>query len=160
VSEARVSASTSIALVINDVEHALTVAAGRTLAEVLRDDLALTGTKVACAEGTCGSCTVLLEDRPVLACLTLAATCSGAKVRTVEWQGELLESLRRAFVRNDAFQCGFCTAGQLMSSVALLERSPQPDRALVRRTMSGNLCRCGAYPGIERALLEVGAEAR
>ena len=63
-------------------------------------------------------------------------------------------------VRNDAFQCGFCTAGQLMSSVALLERSPQPDRALVRRTMSGNLCRCGAYPGIERALLEVGAEAR
>ena len=159
-SEERASAPpVRVALVINDLPQEIAVAAGRTLAEVLRDDLALTGTKVACAEGTCGSCTVLLDDRPVLSCLTLAATCSGAQVRTVEWKGELLESLRHAFVRHDAFQCGFCTAGQLMSSVALLERSPHPDRALVRRTMSGNLCRCGAYPGIERALLDVGAEA-
>lgn len=148
----------SIALVVNEVAYELDVATGRTLAELLRDDLALTGTKAACGEGTCGSCTVLLDDRPVLSCLTLAATCAGARVRTIEWKGELLESLRRAFVRHDAFQCGFCTAGQLMSSVALLERTPHPDRALVRRTMSGNLCRCGAYSGIEHALLDVGRE--
>ena len=94
----------------------------------------------------------------MLSCLTLAATCAHAHVRTVEWKGELLDSLRHAFVRHDAFQCGFCTAGQLMSSVALLERNPRPDRELVRRTMSGNLCRCGAYSGIEHALLDVGAE--
>ena len=157
-SDARASAPVTIGLVVNDVEHVLDVEVGRTLAELLRDDLALTGTKVACGEGTCGSCTVLLDDRPVLACLTLAAICSNARVRTVEWQGELLESLRHAFVRHDAFQCGFCTAGQLMSALALLERTPQPEPALVRRVMSGNLCRCGAYPGIERALLDVGAE--
>jgi aerobic-type carbon monoxide dehydrogenase small subunit (CoxS/CutS family) len=156
--DARASTPVTIGLVVNDVEHELDVDVGRTLAELLRDDLALTGTKVACGEGTCGSCTVLLDDRPVLACLTLAATCSNARVRTVEWQGELLDSLRRAFVRHDAFQCGFCTAGQLMSALALLERAPQPEPALVRRVMSGNLCRCGAYPGIERALLDVGAE--
>ena len=93
----------------------------------------------------------------MLSCLTLAAACSRARVRTVEWKGDLLDLLRRAFMRHDAFQCGFCTAGQLMSSVALLERTPNADRELVRRTMSGNLCRCGAYSGIEHALLDVGA---
>ena len=155
-SDASTPAPVRIGLVVNESDYILDVEAGRTLAEVLRGDLMLTGTKVACGEGTCGSCTVLLDDRPVLACLTLAVTCANARVRTVEWQGELLESLRQAFLRHDAFQCGFCTAGQLMSAVALLERVPRPDRALVRRVMSGNLCRCGAYRGIEQALLDVG----
>lgn len=151
------NASVLVNLKVNEIDHAVRLQPGRTLAELLRDDLALTGTKTACGEGTCGSCTVLLDDRPVLSCLTLAATCNGARVRTVEWSGELLDALRRAFVRHDAFQCGFCTAGQLMSSLALLERESTPERELVRRTMSGNLCRCGAYLGIERALLDVSA---
>ena len=144
-----------IGLTINGAAHAFEVSGRRTLAALLREDAALTGTKVACGEGTCGSCTVLLDGRPVLSCLTLAAACDGAAVRTVEWLGEPLERLRAAFTEHDGFQCGFCTPGQLMSALALIERDPRPDRAAIREAMSGNLCRCGAYAGIERAILAV-----
>ena len=141
-----------IALDVNGIPHTLEVDAGQPLASVLRGPLELTGTKVACGEGTCGSCTVLMGDRPVLACLTLAAACDGASVRTVEWDGQLLERLRDAFTEEDGFQCGFCTPGQLMSALALLERSPQPSRDEIVAAMSGNLCRCGAYEGIGLAV--------
>ena len=137
---------------VNGIRHAIEVDATRSLASVLRGPLELTGTKVACGEGTCGSCTVLLDDRPVLSCLTLAAACDGASVRTVEWEGELLERLRAAFTEEDGFQCGFCTPGQLMSALALLERTPNPDRDEIVAAMSGNLCRCGAYEGIGLAV--------
>ena len=147
----------AIRLTINDAAHAFETTGGTTLATLLRDDAALTGTKIACGEGTCGSCTVLLDGRPVLSCLTLAEACDGSDVRTVEWRGEPLERLRAAFAEHDGFQCGFCTPGQLMSALALIERNPRPDRAAVRKAMSGNLCRCGAYAGIERAILAVAA---
>ena len=147
-----------VRLTINEQPHELDVAPHRSLAEVLRTDLALTGTKIACAEGTCGTCTVLVDGRAVLSCLTLAAACDGAELETVEGSTDLLEQLRAAFTAYDGFQCGFCTPGQLMSAVALLERTPRPSRAEIRTAMAGNLCRCGAYEGIEQAVAAV-AEA-
>ena len=140
-------------LTINDRLHELEAEPHRSLADVIRSDAALTGTKVACGEGTCGSCTVLLDGRPVLACLTLAVACDGADVHTVEDTGDdLLERLRAAFTAEDAFQCGFCTPGQLLAAVALLRSTPHPSAQEIRAGMSGNLCRCGAYPAIERAV--------
>jgi len=141
-----------VRLRVNGSPHAVAVADDRTLAELLRDDLGLTGTKVACGEGTCGSCTVLVGDRAVLSCLTLVAACDGVEVRTVEGTGDVLERLRRAFTEEDGFQCGFCTPGQLMSAVALLEHEPAPSRERIVQAMSGNLCRCGAYEGIVHAV--------
>ena len=139
-------------LTINDQRHELEVEPHRPLADVIRTDAALTGTKVACGEGTCGSCTVLVDGRAVLSCLTLAGACDGADVRTVEGDDELLGRLQAAFTAEDAFQCGFCTPGQLLSAVALLRANPSPSAADIRAGMSGNLCRCGAYPAIERAV--------
>ena len=140
-------------LTINDRLHELEAEPHRSLADVIRTDAALTGTKVACGEGTCGSCTVLLDGRAVLSCLTLAVACDGADVRTVEDGGDdLLERLRAAFTAEDAFQCGFCTPGQLLAAVALLRSTPHPTAQEIRAGMSGNLCRCGAYPAIERAV--------
>jgi aerobic-type carbon monoxide dehydrogenase small subunit (CoxS/CutS family) len=141
-----------VRLTINGQPHELDVAPHRALADVLREDLALTGTKVACGEGTCGTCTVLLDGRAVLSCLTLAAACDGAELETVESSTALLERLRAAFTAHDGFQCGFCTPGQLMSAAALLDRTPRPSRAEIRHAMAGNLCRCGAYEGIEQAV--------
>ena len=139
-------------LTINDQRHELDVEPHRPLADVIRTDAALTGTKVACGEGTCGSCTVLVDGRAVLSCLTLAVACDGADVRTVEGDDDLLGTLQAAFTAEDAFQCGFCTPGQLLSAVALLRANPHPSTAEIRAGMSGNLCRCGAYPAIERAV--------
>ena len=144
-------------LTINDQRHELEVEPHRPLADVIRTDAALTGTKVACGEGTCGSCTVLVDGRAVLSCLTLAAACDGADVRTVEGEDELLGRLQAAFTAEDAFQCGFCTPGQLLSAVALLRANPRPSAADIRAGMSGNLCRCGAYPAIERAVAKAAA---
>jgi aerobic-type carbon monoxide dehydrogenase small subunit (CoxS/CutS family) len=147
-----------VALEVNGSPHEVEVQAGEPLSTVLRDRLELTGTKVACGEGTCGSCTVVIDGRPVLSCLTLAAACDGASVRTVEWDGELLARLRDAFTAEDGFQCGFCTPGQLMSALALLERSPSPSRDQIIAAMSGNLCRCGAYEGIALAVARAAGE--
>ncbi|HVG68175.1 MAG TPA: (2Fe-2S)-binding protein [Gaiellales bacterium] len=139
---------------INGERHERDVPGELTLASLLRDDLGLTGTKVACGEGTCGSCTVLVDGHAVLSCLTLVAAIDGAEVRTVESDGELLTRLRQAFTANDGFQCGFCTPGQLMSALALLETTPSPSREQIVDAMSGNLCRCGAYEGIVDAVTE------
>jgi xanthine dehydrogenase YagT iron-sulfur-binding subunit len=147
-------------LTINDQRHELEVEPHRPLADVIRTDAALTGTKVACGEGTCGSCTVLVDGRAVLSCLTLAVACDGADVRTVEGDDELLGRLQAAFTAEDAFQCGFCTPGQLLSAVALLRANPRPSAAEIRAGMSGNLCRCGAYPAIERAVAKAAAGER
>ena len=147
-------------LTINDQRHELEVEPHRPLADVIRTDAALTGTKVACGEGTCGSCTVLVDGRAVLSCLTLAVACDGADVRTIEGEDELLGRLQAAFTAEDAFQCGFCTPGQLLSAVALLRANRSPSTAEIRAGMSGNLCRCGAYPAIERAVARAAGEAR
>jgi xanthine dehydrogenase YagT iron-sulfur-binding subunit len=135
---------------VNDHEYELQAEVGTTLAEALRDDLSLTGTKVACAEGHCGACTVLIDGEPALACITLVHAVEGAKVTTIEGLRE--HPMTRAFVRADALQCGFCTPGQIVSAVALVESVPAPSTDEIRHAMAGNLCRCGAYPKIEEAI--------
>ena len=122
-----------------------------TLAETLRNDLGLTGTKIACGEGHCGACTVQLDGVPVYSCITLVHTIGEREVTTIE--GLRDHPLVEAFVRADALQCGFCTPGQIVSAAALVEANPEPSRNDVRHAMSGNLCRCGAYPKIEEAVL-------
>jgi aerobic-type carbon monoxide dehydrogenase small subunit (CoxS/CutS family) len=152
---------TDITLSINGERHELHVEPLTTLAEALRGPAGLQGTKVACGEGTCGACTVLVDGAPALSCILLAAQADGCEIATVEGLGHEgdLSALQRAFITEDAFQCGFCTPGQLMSATALLAATPTPSREQVREAMSGNLCRCGAYPKIERAVLRV-AEGR
>jgi xanthine dehydrogenase YagT iron-sulfur-binding subunit len=124
---------------------------GQTLAETLRGDLGLTGTKVACGEGHCGACTVQLDGVPVLSCITLVHTVGVRDVTTIE--GLRDHPLVDAFVRADALQCGFCTPGQIVSAAALVEAEPELTSERVRHAMAGNLCRCGAYPRIEEAVL-------
>ena len=127
---------------------------GRRLLAVLRDDLELLGTKLACGEGACGACAVLVDGRPVNACLLLAAAAEGHEIVTIEGLSTgRASAVQEAFVAEDALQCGFCTPGQIVSATALLERAPQPTREQIHEAMAGNLCRCGAYPKIERAIL-------
>src|SRR5689334_25206583 len=134
-------------LTVNGDHYRVDAPVGRTLAEVLRSELGLTGTKVACAEGHCGACTVQLDGVPVLSCITLVHTVGERDVTTIE--GLRDHPLVDAFVRTDALQCGFCTPGQIVSAAALVEAEPSPDAERIRHVMAGNLCRCGAYPRIE-----------
>jgi aerobic-type carbon monoxide dehydrogenase small subunit (CoxS/CutS family) len=139
-----------IHLDVNDHTYEVRSDVGTTLAEALRDELSLTGTKIACAEGHCGACTVLVDDEPVLSCITLVHAVEGAKVTTIEGLRE--HPMVQSFVRSDALQCGFCTPGQIVSAVALVETTPRPTDEQIRHAMAGNLCRCGAYPKIEEAI--------
>ena len=123
---------------------------GMSLAEVLRERLGLTGTKIGCNEGHCGACTVQLDGVPVLACITLTHTVGDREVTTIE--GLRDHPLVDAFVRADALQCGFCTPGQIVSAAALVNAHPEPDHETIRHAMAGNLCRCGTYPRIEEAI--------
>jgi xanthine dehydrogenase YagT iron-sulfur-binding subunit len=127
----------------------------RTLLSVLREDLGLTGAKRGCGRGECGACTVILDGETVYACMTLAIDCEGREVRTVESLalGETLHPVQKAFIEQDGYQCGFCTPGQIMSAVALLEHNAHPSQDDVLREMGGNICRCGAYPNIVRSVL-------
>ena len=149
-------------LTINAGEHELPLHGHETLLAVLRDRLQLTGTKLGCARGECGACTVLVEGRPVYSCLTLAAGCEGQSITTIEGlaSGDSLHPLQRAFIDHDALQCGYCTPGQLLSAAALLARHHSPSGDDVRRAMSGNLCRCGTYPKIARAVQAAAAAMR
>ena len=135
---------------VNSHEYEVLAGVGTTLAEVLRDELSLTGTKVACGEGHCGACTVLVDGVPTLSCITLVHTVGEAKVTTIE--GLRDHPMVHAFVRADALQCGFCTPGQIISAVALVDATPKPSTEEIRHAMAGNLCRCGAYPKIEEAI--------
>ena len=135
---------------VNGHAYELPADAGTTLAEALRDELRLTGTKVACAEGHCGACTVLVDGVPTLSCITLAHAVDGAHVTTIE--GLRDHPMVASFVRADALQCGFCTPGQIVSAVALVESVAAPTQEQIRHAMAGNLCRCGAYPKIEEAI--------
>jgi aerobic-type carbon monoxide dehydrogenase small subunit (CoxS/CutS family) len=135
---------------VNGGRHELDAPTGTTLAEALRDDIGLTGTKVACNEGHCGACTVLVDGAPTLSCITLAHRLEGREVTTIE--GLRDHPMVRAFVRADAVQCGFCTPGQIVSAVALVEVSPDPSPEEIRHRMAGNICRCGTYPKIEEAI--------
>jgi aerobic-type carbon monoxide dehydrogenase small subunit (CoxS/CutS family) len=135
---------------VNGHRYDLDVEVGTTLAEALRDELALTGTKIACGEGHCGACTVLVDGVPTLSCITLAHSVDGARVTTIE--GLRDHPMVQSFVLADALQCGFCTPGQIVSAVALVESNPSPSDEEIRHAMAGNICRCGAYPKIEEAI--------
>jgi aerobic-type carbon monoxide dehydrogenase small subunit (CoxS/CutS family) len=135
---------------VNGGRHVVDAPPGTTLAELLRDEIGLTGTKVACNEGHCGACTVLVDGTPTLSCITLAHRLEGREVTTIE--GLRDHPMVHSFVRADAVQCGFCTPGQIVSAVALVERSPDPGPEEIRHRMAGNICRCGTYPKIEEAI--------
>ena len=135
---------------VNGGTYQVDAAVGHSLAETLREDLGLTGTKIACNEGHCGACTVLVDGVPILSCITLLHRVEG-EVTTIEGLRE--HPLVDSFVRADALQCGFCTPGQIVSAAALVEANPEPSREEIRHAMAGNLCRCGTYPKIEEAIL-------
>lgn len=143
----------SIILQVNGGEHALVLEPRRTLLDALRHDLALTGTKKVCDMGDCGACTVLLDGRAIYACLRLAVDCEGQHITTIEGiaQNGVLDPVQQAFIDADAFQCGFCTSGQIMSLKGLLNKTPSPSEAQLLRAVTGNLCRCGAYLNILQA---------
>ncbi len=135
---------------INGDRYDVDAPVGRSLAQVLREDIGLTGTKVACGEGHCGACTVMLDGVPTLSCITLVHTVDGREVTTIE--GLRDHPLVHAFVRTDAVQCGFCTPGQIVSAAALVAANPAPSQEKIRHAMAGNICRCGTYPKIEEAI--------
>jgi xanthine dehydrogenase YagT iron-sulfur-binding subunit len=144
----------TLVLLVNGRGQRLSVEPRQTLLSVLRGPLGLTGTKPGCERGECGACTVLLDGVPRYSCLTLALEAAGHEITTVEGlqDGETLGPVSRAFTEEDAFQCGFCTPGQVVAAEGLLRRRPQPTLAEIRLGMSGNLCRCGAYPHVFRAV--------
>lgn len=134
---------------VNGCDHAVDVEPRRSLLDTLRTDLGLTGAKKACDMGNCGACTVLVDGDAVYSCLTLAVDCTGREVTTIE--GLRQDRLQHAFIEADAFQCGYCTPGQILSLKALFERTPSPSDDDIERALSGNLCRCGAYQNILKA---------
>jgi xanthine dehydrogenase YagT iron-sulfur-binding subunit len=143
-----------VALEVNGDAVTVHVPPHRTLLDTLRETLGLTGAKRVCDEGTCGACTVLIDGGPAYACLTLAVACAGRKIETVEGLSkDGLHPVQQAFIDHDAYQCGFCTPGQIMSCVGLLRQNAAPTEEDVLRAVSGNLCRCGAYPNIVAAAL-------
>lgn len=149
-------------LTVNAEQHDLTVLGHETLLTVLRERLQLTGTKLGCGRGECGACSVLVDGRLAYACLTLAAGCDGQHITTVEGLGAAgaLHPLQQAFIDLDAVQCGYCTPGQLVAATALLAAQRDPSDDDIRMAMSGNLCRCGTYPKIVRAVQAAAATLR
>lgn len=147
-----------VELEVNGQVHAVDVPPTRRLLAVLREDLALTGTKLGCGEGACGACAVLLDGLPVASCLLPVGAAEGRAVTTIEGLADEARALVDAFVAEDALQCGFCTPGQVVSATALLSGSPRPSREEIHSAMAGNVCRCGAYPKIERAILRAAGE--
>jgi xanthine dehydrogenase YagT iron-sulfur-binding subunit len=147
----------TITLSINGETRVVSVEPRVSLLDLLREQLDLTGTKKGCDHGTCGACTVWVDRRRVLSCLTLAMTCEDHQVTTIEGLagGPELHPMQQAFITHDAFQCGYCTPGQIMSAVALLTEGHASNDAEIREWMSGNICRCAAYPNIRAAIREV-----
>ncbi len=141
-------------LVVNGVRHSIRNGPARPLLAVLRDELDLTGTKYGCGEGQCGACTVLLDGAPVRSCLTPAKAAEGKQITTIEGleSNGQLHPVQQAFLDADALQCGYCTAGMIMSSVGLLKKNPNPAEPEIRSGLQGNLCRCGTYPRIVQAV--------
>jgi xanthine dehydrogenase YagT iron-sulfur-binding subunit len=157
-SAAHRAGAADVAFTINDSPVHLSLDPRATLLDTLRERLQLTGSKKGCDHGQCGACTVHVDGRRVLSCLTLAATLGGKHVTTIEGLARSagdLHPMQRAFIEHDGFQCGYCTPGQIMSAVALLREPCGPDDSDVRECMSGNICRCGAYPGIVAAVQSV-----
>jgi len=145
----------SLTIKVNGKLQSLTVDPNRTLLEVLREDLGLTGTKQACDTGGCGACTVILDGKPVYSCLVLAVDCDGKDILTIEGLASdgYLHPLQEAFIKHGALQCGFCTPGMILSAKALLDENPKPTEQDVRKAIAGNLCRCTGYAKIVEAIL-------
>jgi carbon-monoxide dehydrogenase small subunit len=143
-----------LTLHVNDEECSILVEPHWTLLEVLRDELDLTGTREGCGEGVCGSCTVLMEGKPIRACLTLALEAEGGRITTIEGLAAdgVLDPVQEAFVEHGAVQCGFCTSGMVMSAKGLLLDDPHPNEVKIRRALSGNICRCTGYAKIVEAV--------
>ena len=148
---------TPVKLRVNGQLHTLNVEPRATLAEALRDELHMTGTKIVCDRGACSACSVMLDKTPVCSCMTLAVDVGNRNVTTVEGlaRGNDLHPVQAAFIAHDALQCGFCTSGMVMSCAALLERNPNPTVTDVKTAISGNICRCGTYPKVFEAALAV-----
>jgi xanthine dehydrogenase YagT iron-sulfur-binding subunit len=149
-------------LIVNGVSHDVAPPAHETLLTSLRERLDLTGTKLVCGRGECGACTVLVDGVSVYSCLTLSAACDDRAITTIEGVARdgTLHPVQAAFIEHDALQCGFCTPGQILAAIALLRDEPNPTEDDVRRGMSGNLCRCGTYPKIVRAVLAAAEQMR
>lgn len=151
----------AVELRVNGERERVYVEPSRFLCDVLRDDLGLTGLKVACGAANCGACTILVDGTPVYSCITLALDCEGRAITTIEGlvrhttAGGELHPVQRAFVEHDALQCGFCTSGQILTMSAFLEKNSAPSEDELRQAMSGNLCRCGAYVKILQAGMQV-----
>jgi xanthine dehydrogenase YagT iron-sulfur-binding subunit len=149
-----------IEIAVNGKRHKLLVGNEQSLLDVLREKIKLTGAKKGCDQGACGSCTVLLDGVGVCSCLTLAVEAEGHSITTIEGLGEKdLDPIQRAFIQEDAFQCGFCTSGQILTARALLDKVPNPNLDEITEAFSGNLCRCGAYDRIAAAVLTVARES-
>lgn len=149
----------TVSLAVNGTPTTVVVPARTMLADLLRDTLDLTGTHLGCEQGVCGACTVLVDELPVRACLTLAASCDGAEVMTVEGlDGADVDRLRENFSAEGGLQCGFCTPGMLVTAYDLVRRRENITREKICAAMSGNICRCTGYAGMVRALLEIGSE--
>jgi carbon-monoxide dehydrogenase small subunit len=150
-----------IQLTVNGEDHDVVVTPNRTLVDVLREDLELTGTKVGCDEGACGTCTVLIDGKPVRSCLTLAVEAQGKSIETIEGlavDGEL-HPVQKAFIEHGAIQCGFCTPAMILTSKAFLEQNPHPTEEEVRRAISGVVCRCTGYAKIVEAIMAAAGES-
>jgi aerobic-type carbon monoxide dehydrogenase small subunit (CoxS/CutS family) len=150
-----------VELVVNQTHYRLLVDAGRMLLWVLRDELGFTGAKYGCGEGQCGACTVLIDGAPVRSCITRVSAVAGKEITTIEGleQNGKLHLVQEAFIQADAMQCGYCTPGMILSSVALLKKLPGPTEPEIRRALEGNVCRCGTYPRIIAAVrLAAGAQ--
>jgi xanthine dehydrogenase YagT iron-sulfur-binding subunit len=154
--------SARLSLTVNGERHQLDVDTRQSLLDVLRETLQLTGTKKGCNQGACGACTVIVDGRRIVSCLAPAVLYDGAAVTTIEGlaQAGELHPLQAAFIEHEGFQCGYCTSGQIMSGVACIQEGHANSPQEVKYWMSGNICRCGAYPGITAAIAEVGGRAR
>lgn len=144
-----------VILRVNGDLHEVFIEPRQTLLDTLRNNLGLTGAKKGCDEGTCGACTVLLNGNAIYSCLTLAIECEGQSIKTIEAlsKGGNLHPIQQAFIDNDGYQCGFCTPGQILAVKALLDKKSDPSADEIQRAVSGNLCRCGAYPNIVEAAM-------
>jgi aerobic-type carbon monoxide dehydrogenase small subunit (CoxS/CutS family) len=152
----------ALSLLVNGKEHNLEVSPEETLLYVLRDRLDLTGAKYGCGEGQCGACTVLIDGSAVRSCRTQVSAAAGKKITTIEGlaRGDALHPVQKAFVQAEAFQCGYCTPGMILSAVALLEHTPKPTEKQIVRYMDGNICRCGTYQRIIEAVRFAAAFSR